>query len=82
MAGELEMDSFEEYKKYLEEGINYLEISKPPRVMSAYNLFYYERQRSGKERNKKYLGNIAEEWRMLPEEKKEYYVQIEEVRKK
>jgi hypothetical protein len=37
----MEEDSFEEYKKYLEESINDIEISKPPRVMSAYNLFYF-----------------------------------------
>jgi hypothetical protein len=78
----MELDSFEEYKRYLEESINDLGISKPPRVMSAYNLFNYERQLENKLKGKKCVGEVGEEWKKLPEERKEYYIKIYERRKK
>jgi hypothetical protein len=78
----MEVDSFEEYKRYLEESINDLGISKPPRVMSAYNLFNYERQLEGKLTGKKCGGEVGDEWKKLSDERREYYVKIYERRKR
>lgn len=39
-----EDDSFEEYKKYLEDSIGVAGIKAPPKLMTPYQRFYYERK--------------------------------------
>lgn len=38
-----EEDSFEDYKKYLEESLGISGIAAPPRIMTPYNRFFFER---------------------------------------
>lgn len=85
MAGQ-EEDSFQEYKKYLEDSIGVSDILKPPRIMSPYSLFYFERQTQEKSKGKIDIISLnkvlAEEWKSLPDSKKEYYFKIHEIRKR
>jgi hypothetical protein len=77
-------DSYEEYKKYLENSLGITDLQAPQAPMNPYMRFFLER--SSEERSKgakdwKALTKaVSEEWKRLPDNKKEFYEKIYNIR--
>lgn len=79
-----EEDSYEEYKKYLEESLGISNIKAPLKPMNPYMRFFFERsceERSKGNTNWKEITQLlAQEWKKLPQSKKDYYEKVYEIR--
>lgn len=67
-------DSFETYKKYLEDSIGIANVEAPPRPLTPYLRFYFERSCEEKAKNNPKMNeltrSLASEWKELPAKKK------------
>ena len=76
-------NSYEEYKKYLEESIGVMNLQPPSKPMNAFMRYFFERsceERSkGNKKWKKMTETISEEWKKLPGNKKQYYEKLYEI---
>ncbi len=84
MEAKQEENSYQEYKKYLEESFGLTGIPTPPRPFTPYMRFFYER--NCEERSKgnhnfvEFTKKAAEEWKKLDDKKKEYYQKLYDIR--
>ena len=86
MSADNEEDSYEQYKKYLEESLGIFGIPPPPKPMNPYMRFYFERsceeKSNGNFNMQAFNKKISEEWGNLTPKKKEFYQKIYEIRMK
>ena len=79
-----EEDSFENYKKYLEDSLGIYGVNPPPRPLTPYMRLFFERSTEEKSKGNTVIAQLTrglvEEWKNLPPKKKEYYQKTYEIR--